>query len=290
VTDPSEVEGLALVVDASDGPEAWTRLVRCADFQELADVWALSKALGMFPVLGAGQLTLAAAAWESMEDYLADLDQRAWEPEGLAAEILAGAAPSWAAPFETLAELPGRLPADVAGRLAPRSEVCREVQRARGATFHVGVGDLLAAPLDLLVVPVNCRGVMGAGLAVQARDRWPGLEADLRDACGRGALRPGQLAISRPGADRLPLVALLATKDDWRDPSRLEWVARGLDALARELRGEGALASADVRLRSVGVPALGCGLGGLAWEDVRREIWNRLRTVPNVDVHVWRPR
>ena len=115
-------------------------------------------------------------------------------------------------------------------------------------------GDILLTPADIRVVAVNCVGVMGAGIALQVKEACPEFFAVYKRACDRGDARPGTIVCEEAGW------VGIATKDDWRDPSCLEWVDSGLAAL-REL-----LSSRDVA--TVAVPALGCGCGGLAWEDV----------------------
>lgn len=136
--------------------------------------------------------------------------------------------------------------------------------------------DLLASGAAVLVNPVNCVGVMGAGLARRFAGLWPEMLADYRTACRRGTLRPGGIHTHRVAEARW--VANLPTKDHWRDPARIEWVDSGLVALA------GFLASGQHR--SVAVPALGCGLGGLSWEQVEPLVRSRLAELSEAGVVV----
>jgi O-acetyl-ADP-ribose deacetylase (regulator of RNase III) len=119
-------------------------------------------------------------------------------------------------------------------------------------------GDILAADVEVLVNPVNCVGVMGAGLAAQVRRAYPPVFQAYREACMRGELDIGKL-LACEGADGR-LVVNLPTKRNWRDSSRLPWIAQGLGALRVFL-----LEHAPTR---AAIPALGCGLDGLAWTDV----------------------
>lgn len=125
-------------------------------------------------------------------------------------------------------------------------------------------GDILADPSELLVVPVNCVGVMGAGLAKAFRLRYPDSYQQYRQLCLDGQVRPGLVPIVDTGADAPSLAAMFPTKDHWRRPSEMVWVERGLEALVA--------AVADRWVLSVAVPALGCGLGGLDYEPVRARI------------------
>lgn len=97
-----------------------------------------------------------------------------------------------------------------------------------GHTVQVLHASLFDTGADALVNPVNCRGVLGAGLARAFKARFPAAYADsYAAACRDGRLRPGSLAAWRdPGTPTT--VISLATKDHWRDPSRLEWIDAGL--------------------------------------------------------------
>ena len=126
-------------------------------------------------------------------------------------------------------------------------------------TFLVG-GDLLADDAECLVNAVNTVGVMGAGLAKQFAVRWPFLLADYKAACARRACRIGRVHLwQMPGVERR-WIANLPTKRHWRDPSRYSYVQAGLQDLVVQLRRLG--------VRSIAIPALGCGLGGLDFERV----------------------
>ena len=125
---------------------------------------------------------------------------------------------------------------------------------------------------DALVNPVNCRGVLGAGLAKAFKARFPAAYATAyAAACRDGRLRPGSLVAWRDPGARTTVISL-ATKDDWRQPSRLEWIDSGLVQLARWAVAH--------RPSHLALPALGCGLGGLRLADVRPLIHARLDRVP----------
>lgn len=143
-------------------------------------------------------------------------------------------------------------------------------------------GNILDDDAEALVNPVNCVGVMGAGLAKAFKERFPNTSAWYRKGCDEGKVKPGEVYIIpiRLGRNR-QWVAHVPTKDHWRDPSRLEWVQGGLDGLADFVR--------EMRLRSVAIPMLGCGLGGLAWSDVRPLIERAFAGLPDVDVRVYGP-
>lgn len=134
------------------------------------------------------------------------------------------------------------------------------------AILEYRTGSLLFTNADLVVIPVNCVGVMGAGLAKQAAELEPRLVASLRMA----RMRPGDFRLL-PSIRKLVTTArhqtynlgfaFAATKDDWRNPSQLIWIEK----ILQQMRN-----SAHLAEKTVGLPYLGCGLGGLSVVDVRR--------------------
>lgn len=129
-------------------------------------------------------------------------------------------------------------------------------------------GDLFESGADALVNCVNCGGISGAGLALEFKRRFPRMHTDYKRYCLSGYLQPGGLYIW--GSD--PKIINFATKDDWRDPSRIEWIARGLYAL-------GAICLGSPSIHTVALPKIGCGYGGLSFDDVRPLIEAQFRDV-----------
>lgn len=143
-------------------------------------------------------------------------------------------------------------------------------------------GDLLRADVEAIVNPVNCVGVMGAGLALQVRRAYAEGYVAYAAACRRGEVTPGRMfvtATGRPGNPRW--VIHFPTKRHWREPSRLADLDAGLPALVAEVRRLG--------VRSVAVPPLGCGLGGLDWNAVRPRIEAALSELADVRVLLFEP-
>ena len=130
-------------------------------------------------------------------------------------------------------------------------------------------GNIFDADVEALVNPVNCVGVMGAGLAKGFKERWPDYFDDYQAACKRNAVRLGWVAISdvSDGLRCVNWIVSFPTKQHWRDRSSLGAVAFGLGTLAGAIRNWHLVWG--VSLRNIAIPALGCGLGGLNWADVK---------------------
>jgi O-acetyl-ADP-ribose deacetylase (regulator of RNase III) len=121
-------------------------------------------------------------------------------------------------------------------------------------------GDILGAKVDAVVVPVNTVGVMGKGLALDFKNRYPEAFEAYRSACERGLLVAGRVLVTPTGA-LLPYLAFhFPTKRHWKDRSRIEDIEAGLASLADVAQRYG--------VSSIAVPALGCGLGGLSFATV----------------------
>lgn len=114
-------------------------------------------------------------------------------------------------------------------------------------------GDLLQSRADMLLNAVNCVGVMGAGIALAFRHRYPDMFRDYQRVCRAGQLRPGRLHVWRSTDGRR--IVNLPTKRHWREPSRLADIDAGLVALRACIE--------RFEPTCVALPALGCGRGGL---------------------------
>lgn len=126
--------------------------------------------------------------------------------------------------------------------------------------------NLLESELQTLVNPVNTEGVMGAGLALAFRDKFPGLFQEYRDACREDVF--GRMGLFVFDVDVSRKVLCMPTKRQWRHPSRIEWIEEGLWYLARDYEKYG--------ITSLAIPEVGCGRGQLSWADVRPLIYQYL--------------
>ena len=124
-------------------------------------------------------------------------------------------------------------------------------------------GDLLQSNADALVNAVNCEGCMGKGIARQFKLQFPKNNAEYVKICKSGDLRPGRLHY-------------------YKERGKMKYIEDGLNALV--------LLIDELKIKSVAIPALGSGNGGLPWEEVKRIILQKLRTAtPCVAVYIYEP-
>jgi O-acetyl-ADP-ribose deacetylase (regulator of RNase III) len=143
-------------------------------------------------------------------------------------------------------------------------------------------GDLLAEPAEALVNTVNCVGVMGRGVALQFRNAFPSNYAAYQAACERGEVQPGRMFIHELGELTGPRwIINFPTKRHWRGKSRIEDIETGLAALVAEIRARG--------IRSIALPPLGAGLGGLDWNEVKPRIIAALAPIEGLEVILFEP-
>lgn len=143
-------------------------------------------------------------------------------------------------------------------------------------------GNLLAADVDALVNTVNTVGVMGKGIALQFKKAYPDMFRAYQAAAKAGDLRIGHMHVWETGLLSGPrFIVNFPTKKHWRQPSRLEEVADGLQDLKRVVR--------ELGITSIALPPLGCGNGGLNWREVEPLIREAFADAPDVDVLLFPP-
>lgn len=143
-------------------------------------------------------------------------------------------------------------------------------------------GNLLEAPAEALVNTVNEIGVMGKGIALMFREAFPENTRQYTDACKHNNVHVGTMFVVRERdltGDRW--IINFPTKKHWRQPSQMEWIRDGLQDLAHVIQ--------DKNIRSVAVPPLGCGAGGLEWSQVKQQIERALGDLDGVEVLVFAP-
>lgn len=147
-------------------------------------------------------------------------------------------------------------------------------------TIERGHGNLLAAEVDALVNPVNTEGVMGKGLALQFKKAFPESFSAYERACKLGEVVTGRMNVVRRLASPRFIINF-PTKRHWRNPSRLDYVRDGLRDLVDQVRA--------LEVKSIAIPPLGCGNGGLDWREVRPLIVSAFEGLPDVRVVLFEP-
>lgn len=143
-------------------------------------------------------------------------------------------------------------------------------------------GDFFDYDADIMVNTVNCVGVMGAGVALAFKNRYPQMFHEYVNQCKAGKIRPGKpyVWLKRDMISKDIEIINFPTKDDWRAPSEYSYIEDGLRWLSTHLN--------DKEKKVVTLPALGCGHGGLEWERVKDLIRMYLSDTP-ADVLVFEP-
>ena len=143
-------------------------------------------------------------------------------------------------------------------------------------------GNILQEETEALVNTVNCVGVMGRGIALQFKKAFPENFKAYAAACQRGEVVPGRMFVFETGQLTPPRYIInFPTKRHWRGKSRIEDIEAGLKDLVRVIR--------EKNIRSIAIPPLGSGLGGLEWSMVRQRIENALQGLTNVRIIVYEP-
>ena len=143
-------------------------------------------------------------------------------------------------------------------------------------------GNLLAADAEALVNTVNTVGVMGKGIALMFREAFPANNAAYEAACRAHEVTVGQMFVTERRELMGPRwIINFPTKKHWRQPSKLSWIDDGLDDLVDVVR--------RLSIKSIALPPLGSGNGGLDWPVVRSRIEAKLGALTDVDVIVYEP-
>jgi len=143
-------------------------------------------------------------------------------------------------------------------------------------------GDILREDAEALVNSVNCVGVMGRGIALQFKNAFPENFKAYAKACKREEVQPGQMFVFETGRLTNPrYIVNFPTKRHWRGKSRMEDIEAGLIALVEVIQ--------QYKIRSIAIPPLGCGLGGLEWSEVKSLIQSALEPLADVHAIIYEP-
>lgn len=143
-------------------------------------------------------------------------------------------------------------------------------------------GNLLAAEAEALVNTVNTVGVMGKGIALMFKDAFPDNYQSYEAACKAHEVEVGHMFVTERRELMGPRwIINFPTKKHWRNPSQLDWIADGLEDLKQVID--------QLKIKSIALPPLGAGNGGLEWSAVRSQVEAKLGALTDVEVVVYEP-
>ena len=144
-------------------------------------------------------------------------------------------------------------------------------------------GDLLKENVEAIVNTVNCVGIMGKGIALQFKQRWPQNFRAYETACTRQEVRPGKMFIHDMGEWESPrFIINFPTKNHWRGDSKINYIKEGLRDLILQVERLG--------IKSLALPPLGCGNGGLDWNIVKDLVLDAFKSHPDIKVDLFEPK
>lgn len=144
-------------------------------------------------------------------------------------------------------------------------------------------GDILHADTEAIINTVNCVGVMGRGIALQFKNAYPDNFKAYAKACKAEQVKPGKMFVFETNQLTGPrYIVNFPTKRHWKGKSRIEDIVSGLEDLVRVVE--------NYNIRSIAIPPLGSGLGGLEWQDVKPLIESAVKPLEQVQIAIYDPK
>jgi len=142
-------------------------------------------------------------------------------------------------------------------------------------------GNIFESDAHALINTVNTVGIMGKGLALQFKNLFPENFKKYQQACKNGKIDIGKMFITKENTIYGEKIIInFPTKKDWREPSKYEYIEKGLVSLVDVIK--------KFKIKSIAIPLLGCGNGGLKWERVKRMIEKKMSNL-DIDVYIYEP-
>ncbi len=136
-------------------------------------------------------------------------------------------------------------------------------------------GNIFNSEMETIVNPVNSIGIMGKGLALAFKNKYPVMFKEYRQRCNDGRFEGGTIWLHSGGDKR---VLCFATKHHWKSDSRMEYIIDGLNTFIKNYE--------KMKIKSIAFPMLGCGLGGLNYDAVLQSMKTKLLNV-NIPVEIY---
>jgi O-acetyl-ADP-ribose deacetylase (regulator of RNase III) len=143
-------------------------------------------------------------------------------------------------------------------------------------------GNLLEADVQALVNTVNTVGVMGKGIALQFKETFPNNYREYVTACKNKELQPGKLlVVTETTMKGTKIIINFPTKTEWYLKSKYEYIEKGLEELVKVIK--------EYEIKSIAIPPLGCGNGGLKWDKVKTILEEHLGNLTNLNIQIYEP-
>lgn len=137
-------------------------------------------------------------------------------------------------------------------------------------------GNIFESNCQTIVNTVNCVGFMGKGIAFEFKNRFPEMYQRYKEMCDKDMLKPGLLYLYKKSK---PWILNFPTKDDWKYPSKIEYIELGLKKFVNTYK--------KIGITSIAFPELGSSLGGLNWNDVKTLMYKYLSPIDNLDIEIY---
>ena len=145
--------------------------------------------------------------------------------------------------------------------------------------------DLLKQQADAIINTVNCVGIMGKGIALQFKKAFPENYKAYAKACKNNEVKIGKMFVYQSGFldsnIHSKYIINFPTKEHWRGNSKIEYIEEGLDDLYNVIQ--------NLNIKTLAMPPLGCGNGGLNWSDVKKLIINKLSPIEDLILYLYEP-
>ena len=138
-------------------------------------------------------------------------------------------------------------------------------------------GNIFDSSCSVLVNPTNCIGPMGAGLAKQFKEKFPGLAENYWNYCRKGMIKPGILHLYT--VNSYLRILNFPTKNNWRDPSKIEYIELGLNKFIDSYFNKD--------INSIAFPLLGAGLGSLDKKFIQNYMIEKLTPLEGIDIEIY---
>lgn len=140
-------------------------------------------------------------------------------------------------------------------------------------------GDIFTSKCTTITNTINCVGVMGKGIALEFKKKYPEMFLDYSNRCKSHLVKPGEPYVFENGLFGEKILNF-PTKDHWRNPSQLSYIEKGLDWFCEHYK--------EYDIDSIAFPALGCGNGGLRWDVVGPIMYQKLSSLP-IEIEIYAP-